>query len=147
MNLTVTRRWFTPLSTCGMLDIDGVFQAYTMEPRLDQVGTGQPKAKPCAIPRGTYQVELTWSPKFQCLTPHVEDVPEFEYIEIHWGNKPSDTEGCLIVGKAHKENWLDDSRVAFVELMVRLNVAQNRITITYTGLPQEFKVTALEAGL
>lgn len=131
MNLTVTRHWFTLISTCGMLDIDGVFQAYTMEPRLDQS-----KGKPYAIPLGTYDVVLAWSPKFQCLTPHIEDVPGFSNVEIHWGDYPTDTEACLMVGNSHSEDFIGGgTRSAFVALMVKLITAQKGITITYSGQP------------
>src|SRR6185437_13692460 len=127
MNLTVTRHWFTPISTCGMLDIDGVFQAYTMEPCLDQS-----KGKPYAIPLGTYHVVLAWSPKFQCLTPHIEDVPGFTSVEIHWGDYPKDTEACLMVGNSHSEDFIGGgTRSAFVALMVKLTAAESGITIAY----------------
>lgn len=142
MNLTVTRQWFTPLSTCGMLDIDGVFQAYTMEPRLDQS-----EGKPYAIPLGSYQVVFAWSLKFQCLTPHIENVPGFEDIEVHWGNYPKDTEGCLMVGNSRSEDFIGDSKTAFVNLMVKLSTAENGITITYRAEPVVTIVTDPELGL
>ena len=125
MQLTVTRVWHTDLSTCGTLDVDGVFQCYTLEPRADQS-----RGKPYCIPAGNYVVTLAWSNHFQCLTPHIENVPGFTEIEIHWGNFPKDTEGCTIVGQTHTPDFVGFSKKAFLALMQKL-VGQKQISITY----------------
>ena len=49
------------------------------------------------IPAGTYEVELTWSPKFKKLLPILLDVPEREGIRIHMGTKPEHSQGCILV--------------------------------------------------
>lgn len=125
MLLTVTRVWRTDNSTCGMLDIDGVFQAYTLEPRTDQY-----QGKPYCIPTGTYDLILLPSPHFGCVTPHVQNVPGFSEIEIHWGNFPKDTEGCTLVGRSHAIDFVGESRLAFDALMQKL-AGQNSISIVY----------------
>lgn len=125
MQLTVTRVWHTDLSTCGTLDVDGVFQCYTLEPRADQS-----QGKPYCIPAGNYVVTLAWSSHFQCLTPHIENVPGFTEIEIHWGNFPKDTEGCTIVGQTHTPDFVGFSKNAFLALIQKL-VGQKQISITY----------------
>jgi len=50
---------------------------------------------------------------------HILDVPDFEYVLIHIGNKDEDTAGCLIVGKgvsAGTEILLSQSTGAYLEL-------------------------------
>jgi hypothetical protein len=41
---------------------------------------------------------MLWSPKHGCDVPHALDVPGFQNIEIHVGNRPADTDGCVLVG-------------------------------------------------
>lgn len=51
-----------------------------------------------AIPRGTYPVVLSWSPKFQQTLPEVCNVPGRYAIRIHAGNRAEESEGCILVG-------------------------------------------------
>ncbi|ABF39226.1 conserved hypothetical protein [Candidatus Koribacter versatilis Ellin345] len=126
MQLTVSRQTYTPRSTCGTLSIDGEFQCFTLEPHADQS-----QGKPFSIPEGTYQVTLEFSPKFKCDTPHVQHVPGFEAIEIHYGNFPKDTEGCCLVGTTHAPDFVGNSRAAFAELMAKLKAAGTPLSVTY----------------
>lgn len=126
MHLTVTRRQGTALSTPGSLDINGVFECYTLEPRRDES-----QGKPFAIPLGRYQVQLLFSRKFGRVTPHVMNVPGFEAIEIHYGNYPADTEGCLLVGQTRQTDFVGNSREAFGRLMEKLLAASTPIFISY----------------
>src|SRR5262249_11019059 len=89
MKLEVKRQWFTTRSTVGELFIDGVHFCYTLEPP-----TRDDEIKPRAIPVGTYDVRIGWSPKHHRLIPMVGGVPGFSGVEIHIGNYPRDTEGC-----------------------------------------------------
>lgn len=127
MNLLVTRTTFTAFSVSGTLLIDG-HTYYTLEP---------PKRaeKPCAIPCGTYDVSIRWSEKHKRLVPHVENVPGFEEIEIHIGNFPKDTLGCLIVGQAAGTDQVVGSRLAFdaiFRILSDVKESGEPITITYT---------------
>ena len=51
-----------------------------------------------AIPRGTYHVEKTWSPRYKRMMYLVKDVPGFAGIRIHSGNTEDHTAGCLLPG-------------------------------------------------
>ena len=51
-----------------------------------------------AIPAGRYRVGLSKSKRFGKLLPELFGVPQFDAIRIHGGNKPEDTEGCILVG-------------------------------------------------
>jgi hypothetical protein len=38
------------------------------------------------------------SAHWACDVPHIIDVPQFDQVEIHVGNYPSDTAGCTLLG-------------------------------------------------
>lgn len=63
-----------------------------------------------AIPRGYYDVRITYSPKYKRMMPLVVDVPAFSGIRLHSLNKPEDSEGCIGFGKNDKVGWISDSR-------------------------------------
>ena len=126
MNILVRRRWLTNNSTCGELWLDGQFFCFTLEPvtRTDDV-------KPRAIPKGSYDLEILISPRFKRLMPHVMNVPGFEGILIHYGNYPKDTEGCLLVGSTHSEDFVGHSDATFAELYNKLDSAEGPHHISY----------------
>lgn len=129
MNLVVRRKGYSSLSITGELwDRDVARLCYTMEP--PERGDG---LKPRAIPLGTYDLTIRYSDRFQRLMPHVEEVPGFDGILIHWGNRPGDTEGCLLVGLTlgPAPNWIGSSRAAFDILFPMLAQSSEPGTITY----------------
>ena len=132
MDLEVRRHleWSDAQATEGELFINGVFAGFTLEPpRLD------PPAKPRAIPIGAYGLTWAFSPKHAKFVPLVEDVPDFEGIEIHIGNFPRDTEGCLLVGEVRGHDMIQQSTPAIAAVAARVQAAFNAkepMTITYT---------------
>ena len=116
MNLTLYRKWFTDISTTGVLFIDDAFFCYTLE---DAVREQKIYGK-TAIPYGEYDVEITFSPRFQKYLPLLIDVPQFVGVRIHTGNTAQDTEGCILVGKSKGYDFIGGSRNAFNELMERI---------------------------
>lgn len=127
LRLKVSRQAFTPLSTQGSLLIQGLPFCHTLEPRKDQS-----QGKPFCIPIGSYKVELLPSHHFKTITPHILDVPGFTDIEIHWGNAPQDTEGCLLVGDTADKDWVGQSRTTFDALMRQIAAANDsEIEISY----------------
>ena len=115
MIITVQRKTLTPQSTRSEVFLDGLFCCYGLEPP-----TLPPPAKPRAIPAGTYPWYKAQSAHFGCETVWLQDVPDFEDVEIHFGNAPDDTRGCLLVGSMESANFVGHSREAFAELMQRL---------------------------
>lgn len=104
----IKRKWFTDESTIGELE-GGNFSCFTLEdPERNEKIYGK-----TAIPRGRYRVVITYSNRFKRRMPLLLDVPGFEAIRIHSGNKAVDTEGCILVGMTRSLNWISRSREAY----------------------------------
>jgi hypothetical protein len=117
MRITVQRTTFTDKSTIGQLLIDDRFFCYTLEDVDRHMEDGGEKVYgETAIPRGVYDLTLRDSQKFG-LVPWIKNVPGFEWVLIHWGNKPEDTEGCILVGDEYLSDWISHSRSTFGKLM------------------------------
>lgn len=65
-----------------------------------------------AIPTGTYKIHLYDSPKHGPDTPELVNVPGFQHVQIHAGNTPDDTEGCLLLGLARTDVIVTKSKLA-----------------------------------
>lgn len=137
MKLTLNRWELEPGYTLGSLYVGSapVFECYTLEDTVRAPGVKVPGKT--AIPFGTYEVKITHSPRFGVDMPIVLDVPGFEGIRIHPGNRPEDTEGCLLVGMGcdTTKGTISDSRKAYEALFAKLAAAQARgekITLTIT---------------
>lgn len=92
----------------GELSIDGEKFCWTLELPLGDGGPGS------AIPYGTYKVEVYPSPKFGRLMPLLMDIPGRSNIEMHWGNTPENTDGCILLGNTMPgQNFIGNSRQTF----------------------------------
>lgn len=110
--LTVNRDRYTDKSTVGMVDIDGIFQCYSLEPARE--------AEHPYIQAGQYKAKKGKSSKFGYTVIHVLDVPGRTDIEWHIGNYPSSTKGCTVVGQTRDTDFVGNSERAFLELMSKL---------------------------
>jgi len=122
MKLKVIRKEFTDLSTIGDLSINGVFECFTLEDKVRDFkadGSGKVYGK-TAIPKGNYEVVLTYSNRFKQVMPLLLNVPYFEGIRIHPGNKNEDTHGCLLVGNDKSKDLISNSKVAYQKLLARI---------------------------
>lgn len=111
MRITVTRTKMTQ---------DGIFGHLIMDQSLFKCYTCENLAK--AIKPGTYDVKFDYSPRFNRTMPHVI-VPDRDAaaggdagIRIHWGNNPSDYEGCIGVGNGIEGDSIDNTVLTFNEL-------------------------------
>ena len=123
-NIELYRDTFTENSTGGILLVDKLFEAYSLEDADRKLESGGTKisGKTC-IPRGRYKLELYDSPKHGKETLQLVDVPNFQNIQIHAGNKPEDTEGCILVGSERSEghpDWISQSQHALLALKSRI---------------------------
>lgn len=108
MLLQLKRQKDDGVATLGELWIDGVFQCFTLE---DTWREEKVAGKTC-IPTGKYEIKLrpagSWHERNKALgfdlgVLHLQDVPGFEWILIHWGNYVTNTDGCILVGEAKGE--------------------------------------------
>lgn len=126
LSLTLTRKWKTEKSTIGELCVDGAFECFLLEDR-DRLAEGLPKIPgQTAIPAGTYSISLTYSPKFGRILPQIEDVPGFEGVRIHPGNKPEDSDGCPLTGRIRGPDQVAESILAFDALFAKLQEAEDQ---------------------
>jgi len=90
------RENFTP----GELFYNGQHFAFTCEDEDRHLESGSEKVygRTC-IPRGTYSLEVSWSPHFGRRLPAILNVPGFSGIRFHGGNRAEDSLGCVLVGK------------------------------------------------
>lgn len=133
MELKLNRIFLGSSATIGELYIDKKYIADTLEDRVRP--EGEKVYGKTAIPEGTYEVKLTYSPRFKKILPEILNVPNFSGIRIHSLNKAEESEGCIGVGEWNGKdtNWISNSREAFNKLFAILQEASDRgekITIT-----------------
>lgn len=141
MELKLVRRWLSEKSTIGELTIDSaageIFRCFTIEDVVRPPGVKVPGKT--AIPAGRYKVTLEPSPKFHgAIKPRLHDVPNFQGILIHAGNTADDSEGCILVGRRRRPNFVGESRRALEELQEKLaqaSAAGESLSISITTEP------------
>ena len=134
MKLELIRELGTTGYTFGFLNVDGKAECHTLE---DEVRDGEKVYGETAIPAGTYEVRVTFSPRFQRDLPLLVGVPNFEGVRIHPGNTAADTHGCILPGRTRdiENHTVGASRVAFNSLYEKILDAWSRhegIWITVT---------------
>lgn len=150
MKLVLKRTDYLPTMTIGELNIDGRFFCYTLEdtcrenPKTDapfEVAYEKVQGE-TAIPMGTYEVIIDMSMRFGREMPHILNVPGFTGIRIHAGNKPTHTEGCILVGmsktgKGKDLSGIGMSQIAYTKLFEKIEAAyqhHDNITIEITRM-------------
>lgn len=126
MNLSLHRLTDNGVSTLGILETDmgeNISYFYTLEDTHRDVkipGVTRIKA-------GKYEIKLREEGKlhekykkkfnFHKGMLWLQNVPEFEDVYIHIGNKAVDTRGCILVGnKVVSEDCITGSTVAYINL-------------------------------
>lgn len=137
MELTLNRIFLGTVATIGELWVNNSHLCDTLEDRVRP--EGEKVYGKTAIPEGTYEMVLSYSPRFKKILPEILNVPNFTGIRIHCGNSSADSSGCILVGTwdGEKEDWVSDSKIAFNKLMSLLEEATNnkeKITITVKSL-------------
>jgi hypothetical protein len=112
--------------TFGVLCIEGKAFCVTLEPIL----LGDPQEP---IPNGTYKAVRYNSPKNKREVWLLKDVPGYTYVEIHIGNLPHETLGCILVGeyfdKLRGNRAIKNSGATFEKLM-QITRNENELLVT-----------------
>lgn len=157
MKITLQRTYNNPNYTIGHLYIDGKYYMDVLEDTDRGLDSSMPLKKlqsmkiksRTAIPTGLYAVTLnTVSPKYSkkqffnklCKgkMPRLLNVPAYEGILIHTGNKPEDTDGCLLVGYNKVKGGLVNSTEAFVKLYEILSKANEKHEGIYIEITRKY---------
>ena len=116
INLLLIRDTFTDKSTLGELFINGERMCDTLEnPWMDN------QRNISCIPEGEYKVRLRLpreSATRDYLHLLIQDVPNRDWILIHRGNFPSQTQGCLLVGLGSEQDVVHNSVLA-MDLLIK----------------------------
>lgn len=127
IKLLVKREFFAETYTIGKLYVDGVYFCDTLENPVRPEGVKIPNET--AIPYGTYEVIVNFSPKFKRVLPRLLNVPMFDGILIHRGNSVKDTSGCILVGENKVKGMVLNS-TPYEEKLVELLKNEKDIEIT-----------------
>ena len=127
IKLLVKREFFAATYTIGKLYVDGVYFCDTLENPVRPEGVKIPNET--AIPYGTYEVIVNFSPKFKRVLPRLLNVPMFDGILIHRGNSVKDTSGCILVGENKVKGMVLNS-TPYEEKLVELLKDKKDIEIT-----------------
>lgn len=147
IRLTLHRETSGEKSTIGRLYINGEFECFTLEnPWKDN------KRRISCIPEGTYEVKFrrvggwfkTAKEDFPDIHNEVfgmlelQDVPERDYILVHWGNDPGDTMGCILLGETKAADFVGRSRAAYRKAYPKIAKplsCNQRVTLDIKGAP------------
>ncbi len=118
MKIDLHRKWRKAGYSIGILYINGQRICETLEDTDRGLRSDMPLATikqlkvkgQTAIPTGTYQVTITYSPKFKKMLPLLTGVPGYDGIRIHSGNRAKDTEGCILCGRNTEVGMVTNSR-------------------------------------
>jgi hypothetical protein len=115
------RKWLTDKTSISELFIgdDPTRECFVLEDKVRDVKID----KVTAIPAGTYEIVLSWSNRFNRVTPQLLNVPGFDGIRIHPGNFASNTEGCPLPGEKRGEDTVINSRLACTALNLKIMAA------------------------
>ena len=140
MEILVNRRTKTKLSTISDVTIDGVFFCFGLEDVDRGLNQSMPlqeiRAKKVfaqtAIPAGRYELIINFSNRFQQYMPLLLNVPGFEGVRIHPGNKAANTEGCLLLGQTEGIDFIGNSRAAYRSFLPKLRAVEKKEKIFIT---------------
>lgn len=128
MKITIERLYKKDTYTIGKIYIDGVYFCDSLEDKDRKLDSSMSLedilAKKVygetAIPYGTYEAEVTYSPKFKRDLLLIKNVKGFEGIRVHAGNFSSNSMGCILCGKNTHVGMLSESKKTLEAFMKRI---------------------------
>lgn len=104
------------ICTLGKIIINGSLEGFSLEPPW--VHNQQNIS---CIPQGVYPYHKYMSEKYnrQCIALH--HIPGREFISIHQGNKPEETEGCILPGRNIGVSYVKDSNLGLDDILERID--------------------------
>jgi len=134
MHIVVDRKYKKNNYTIGIMYIDGKYFSETLEDcdrgLTSTMSTTELKFRKVygktAIPTGTYDIRLTYSPKFKDTewgktyggkVIQIMNVREFSGVRIHPGNTADDTSGCVLCGRNLEKGKVIQSKEYYYKLM------------------------------
>ena len=159
MKLDVVRTQFGKDATNGMLFVNGVFEAFTLEDEVRDVKV----AGEAAIPLGEYEIKFRtvggfhtkytsrYGAAFHKGMLELQSVPGFQYILIHTGNTDEHTAGCLLIGETQqdldkgKDGFVGGSGDAYKKFYPKVRdalIAGEKVTIKYSNINLDDKPAA-----
>jgi hypothetical protein len=129
IKLKLERFFFGEKYTIGRLFVNGTYFCDTLEDRVRDLTNEKKVYGETAIPAGTYEVRVTWSPAFKRNLPLLLGVPHFEGLRIHRGNYAKDTLGCILVGENKVKGMVINSTRYELELTQLLSGQKAEIEI------------------
>jgi hypothetical protein len=131
MEIKVIRKVFTEISTIGELYINGKFECFTLEDKDRKLESGGQKVyAKTAIPRGEYNLVMSFSNRFQKYLPEIQNVPQFAGIRIHSGNTSAHSEGCILLGTTKAVDFVGNSKVAVAAFIKQIQAVEKKEKIT-----------------
>ena len=131
LTIKIDRYIFNETDTIGKLYVNDTYLCDTLEDKVRVLNSIKDKvAGQTAIPSGTYQTIITYSPKFKKDLPVLIGVPFFEGVRFHTGSSDKDTEGCVLLGKyINNKFYAEGSAVnTLMELIKSYKYAKTVIT-------------------
>lgn len=125
MELKLKRYILTEISSIGDLFVNGHHFCKILEDTdrgldatmsLEQIKSIKVFGK-TAIPKGRYEIILSYSPRFKRVLPEIIAVPGYSGVRIHPGNTAQDTEGCLLPGNWFLKDMVINSKATFDTLL------------------------------
>lgn len=120
------RKTISDISTIGHLEIEDDIVWTLEDAKREHKVYGETR-----IPAGCYKLDLRteggMNDRYMKRFPDMHQgmvwlrhVPLFEFVYIHIGNSPRDTEGCILVGLAKDEDRIVSSTVAYRSVYPRI---------------------------
>lgn len=130
LTIRIDRYIFTDKDTIGKLYVNDTYLCDTLEDTVRTLNSKEDKiAGQTAIPTGSYETIITYSPKFKKDLPLLVGVPFFEGIRFHTGVSDKDTEGCILIGKYMNNKFYAESSAVntLIELIMSYKYAKTVI--------------------